>query len=81
VTSYETARGELPALGAYDAFILSGSRHGAYEQLPWIDSLLAWTRDAVEARQRLLGVCFGHQVRSRAAAAAVHSICACLSFT
>jgi GMP synthase-like glutamine amidotransferase len=74
VTSYETAQGELPALDAYDAFILSGSRHGAYEQLPWIVSLLAWTRDAVQARQRLLGVCFGHQVCSRGgtALACVH---------
>jgi GMP synthase-like glutamine amidotransferase len=64
VTSFETAAGELPPLdGTFDAFVLSGSRHGAYEPLPWIADLLAWTRAAAAARQRLLGVCFGHQAR------------------
>ena len=63
MTSFETEAGELPALGAFDGYVLSGSRHGAYEQLPWIAELLAWTRAAVAARERLLGVCFGHQAR------------------
>lgn len=71
VASFETAAGQLPPLDddAFDGFILSGSRHGAYEQLPWIAELLAWTRRAVAARKRLLGVCFGHQAR----VAALHS--------
>jgi GMP synthase-like glutamine amidotransferase len=63
VSSFETERGELPPLDdSFDGYVLSGSRHGAYEQLPWIADLLAWTRDAVASRRRLLGVCFGHQV-------------------
>ena len=71
VDSFETEARSLPPHGAYDGYILSGSRHGAYEQLPWIDELLAWTREAVARRQRLLGVCFGHQVIAQALGGAV----------
>ena len=63
MVNFETAAGELPPLGAFDGYVLSGSRHGAYEALPWIAALLDWTRAAAAARERLLGVCFGHQAR------------------
>lgn len=66
VDSFETEARQLPPHGAYDGYVLSGSRHGAYEALPWIAELLAWTREAVAKRDRLLGVCFGHQVIAQA---------------
>ena len=66
VESFETEARHLPPHGAFDGYILSGSRHGAYEQLPWIADLLAWTREAVARNDRLLGVCFGHQVIAQA---------------
>ena len=66
VESFETEARALPPHGAFDGYILSGSRHGAYEQLPWIEELLAWTREAVQRKARLLGVCFGHQVIAQA---------------
>ena len=66
VESFETEARCLPPHGAFDGYILSGSRHGAYEQLPWIADLLAWTREAVARKERLLGVCFGHQVIAQA---------------
>ena len=64
--SFETEARQLPPHGAYDGYVLSGSRHGAYEPLPWIAELLAWTREAMARRERLLGVCFGHQVIAQA---------------
>ena len=66
VESFETEARQLPPHGAFDGYVLSGSRHGAYEKLPWIEELLAWTREAVARRDRLLGVCFGHQVIAQA---------------
>ena len=62
---------ELPSLGPaapgapppFDAFVISGSRHGVYEDEPWVAALLDWVRAAHRAEKRLLGVCFGHQAR------------------
>lgn len=59
--------GRLPArVDDCDAWILSGSRAGVYEDLPWIDPLKRWVRKVQAARRRQLGICFGHQLLAEA---------------
>lgn len=49
-----------------DGWLISGSRYGAYEDLPWIPKLEAFVRDIKASDRPLVGVCFGHQVIAKA---------------
>ncbi|HHQ4924983.1 TPA: glutamine amidotransferase-related protein [Aeromonas veronii] len=59
--------GELPEdLHECDAWLITGSRHDAYSDIPWIQALRALIRQAHDADVKLAGVCFGHQVIAQA---------------
>lgn len=59
--------GVLPrSVDDHDVYILTGSRHGVYEDLPWIPPLEAFVRDAVAADKVVIGGCFGHQLVAQA---------------
>lgn len=59
--------GEMPAApGQADAWLVTGSRHGVYDGLPWIGPLKAFLRDCVAARVPVVGICFGHQILAEA---------------
>ncbi|MGN5076078.1 glutamine amidotransferase-related protein [Aeromonas veronii] len=59
--------GVLPEdLHECDAWLITGSRHDAYSDIPWIQALRAWIRQAHDADVKLAGVCFGHQVIAQA---------------
>jgi GMP synthase-like glutamine amidotransferase len=62
---YDVQAGVLPADPAEcDAYIVTGSSAGVYDDLPWIEPLKAFL---VEVREQpLVGVCFGHQVMAEA---------------
>lgn len=62
---YDVQAGELPADPAEcDAYVVTGSAAGVYDDLPWIAPLKAFL---VEAKDRpTVGVCFGHQVMAEA---------------
>ena len=51
---------------ACDAWLVTGSRHGAYERLPWMLKLEQLLRDAVAAKVPVVGICFGHQILAQA---------------
>lgn len=60
---YDVQGGELPGdLNACDAWLITGSKAGVYDSYPWIAPLQRWIQHAFEQQQRLLGVCFGHQL-------------------
>lgn len=65
--SYKVLDGVFPAaVDACDAWVITGSKHGVYDDLPWIAPLKAFIRDAYAARIPLIGVCFGHQIMAEA---------------
>lgn len=53
-------------LDLYDGFLLTGSRFDAHGNEDWILQLCQTLRNLHLKRKKLLGICFGHQVMSRA---------------
>ncbi len=49
-----------------DAWLITGSKHGAYEDLPWIRKLEDFIRSAAAENIPMIGICFGHQVIAKA---------------
>lgn len=59
---YQVQAGELPRdPGECDAYLITGSRAGVYDELDWLPPLRAWLRDFHAQGARILGICFGHQ--------------------
>ncbi len=59
--------GEFPGgADAADGWLITGSRHGAYEDHPWIAPLEDLIRDIHTRALPLIGVCFGHQIIAQA---------------
>jgi len=64
---YPAHKGELPGdPHECDLYVISGSKHGVYEQLDWIRSLEGFIATLWSERKPLIGVCFGHQVMATA---------------
>lgn len=49
-----------------DAWLVTGSRHGAYEDHPWIAPLEDLIRAIRDAQKPMVGICFGHQIIAQA---------------
>ncbi|MEO0995542.1 MAG: type 1 glutamine amidotransferase [Pseudomonadota bacterium] len=65
--SWRVLEGDLPAtVDAADGWLITGSRHGAYDELPWIPPLEEFLRRAFEAQVPIVGICFGHQILAQA---------------
>lgn len=47
-------------------WLLTGSRHGVYENHPFIPPLEAFIRNAHAAHVPMVGICFGHQIMAQA---------------
>ena len=55
-----------PGVDAAEGWLISGSKHGAYEDLPFIAKLEDFIREAYAARIPIVGICFGHQIVAQA---------------
>jgi GMP synthase-like glutamine amidotransferase len=65
-TTYEVAAGRLPERAEdQDAYIVTGSSAGVYEDHEWIPPLKDFLREA-KGKARLVGICFGHQIMAEA---------------
>lgn len=61
-----------PPLDEVDAILITGSRHTAFDNDPWILKLVEYAKQAIDTgRIRVVGVCFGHQIIGRAMGAPV----------
>lgn len=49
-----------------DAWLITGSKFGVYDPMPWIAPLRDLIRAIVAAKRPLIGVCFGHQIMAEA---------------
>ncbi len=59
--------GDLPeSVHAADGWLITGSRHGVYEDHDWIPPLEDFIRDAITGKVPMVGVCFGHQIIAQA---------------
>lgn len=66
-TTFRVVDSQFPAaVTDCDGWLITGSRHGAYEDHPWIPPLEAFIRAAFAARVPVVGICFGHQIIAQA---------------
>ncbi len=60
---FNTVKGEYPdSFEAYDAVLLTGSRTDSFSQEPWVLALRDKVEQLLQAKKKLVGVCFGHQL-------------------
>lgn len=65
--TWRVVEGEFPAsVHDADGWLITGSRHGVYEDHTWIPPLEAFIRDSFAAHVPMVGICFGHQIIAQA---------------
>ncbi|MEO5807391.1 glutamine amidotransferase-related protein [Devosia sp.] len=68
--AYEVVRahdGEpLPDPATLGGILITGSAAGVYDDLPWLEPLRGFIRDAYAKNTSMLGICFGHQIMADA---------------
>ena len=66
-TVYDVVQGQYPAdIDEVDAYLITGSKAGVYEDKPWITTLMAFVQELHRRRKKLVGICFGHQLVAQA---------------
>lgn len=66
-TALPVVDGKLPEdPRAADVWLITGSRHGVYDPLPWMSPLKGFLQAARSARVPIVGICFGHQILAEA---------------
>lgn len=64
---YDVARSDYPQdLEAVDAFLMTGSKAGVYEDIDWVNRLAEFVRVLHAECRKLVGICFGHQMIAHA---------------
>ena len=65
--NYGVVDGHFPAsFDECDGWLISGSRHGAYDELEWIAPLENFIRQTYKNGIPIAGICFGHQILAQA---------------
>jgi len=65
--TWRVVDGDFPAsVHDADGWLITGSRHGVYEDHAWIPPLEHFIRAAYGAHVPLVGICFGHQIVAQA---------------
>ena len=65
--TYNVVDMEFPdAISSCDGWLITGSKHGAYEDHAFIPPLEVFVRDAYAADIPMVGICFGHQIIAQA---------------
>ncbi|MFD1217390.1 glutamine amidotransferase-related protein [Microbulbifer celer] len=65
--TYEVQHGHYPDdIDEVDAYLITGSKSGVYEDKPWIPPLMDFVRELHRRQKPTLGICFGHQLIAHA---------------
>lgn len=65
--TYRVVDGAFPkGVSECEGWLITGSRHGVYEDHPWIPPLEQFIRDCFAAHVPVVGICFGHQIVAQA---------------
>ena len=65
--TYRVVDGVFPAhVTDCDGWLITGSRHGVYEDHSWLPPLEQFIRDSFAAHVPMVGICFGHQIIAQA---------------
>lgn len=74
--TYPVVDGVFPRdAAAADAWLITGSKFGAYEPHVWIAPLEALIRDIYARGLPMVGICFGHQIIAQALGGKVEKYC------
>lgn len=64
---FDVREGDFPDNAVQcDSWIITGSRHGVYENQPWMLKLQQLVREIADSGRPLVGICFGHQIVAQA---------------
>ncbi|MEN8171357.1 MAG: hypothetical protein ABFS03_00605 [Chloroflexota bacterium] len=64
---YIVSQGEFPeSVDACDAYLITGSPKGVYNNDVWIANLERFIQVSYRAGKKLVGICFGHQILAQA---------------
>jgi len=67
LVEYRITEGDFPLSStACDAYLITGSPKGVYDDEPWIAQLQAFIHACYAAEQKMVGICFGHQILAHA---------------
>ncbi|WP_330924405.1 glutamine amidotransferase-related protein [Candidatus Sororendozoicomonas aggregata] len=55
-----------PTINTCDAYLITGSKFGVYDDLPWIPRLERFIQQLCYEKHKLIGICFGHQLIAQA---------------
>ncbi|KAF5569944.1 hypothetical protein FPHYL_1628 [Fusarium phyllophilum] len=68
ISAFDVIKDEHPDPNDFDAFLITGSIKGVYDEDPWIARLKTFIQEVYQNHQhvRLFGACFGHQIISEA---------------
>jgi len=64
---FDAQQAEFPKdIHAADAYLITGSRYGVNDGFPWITQLEDFVRQLHQAKKKVIGICFGHQLIAKA---------------
>ncbi|AKF45346.1 GMP synthase - Glutamine amidotransferase domain protein [Pseudomonas syringae pv. syringae B301D] len=63
LTVYNVVQGDYPpADEQFDAYLVTGSKADSFGTDPWIQTLKVYLLELYQRGEKLLGICFGHQL-------------------
>lgn len=62
-STYQVTDNKYPeSINECDGYLITGSKESVYDKLPWIDTLRKFVVDVSHSDNKLVGICFGHQM-------------------